>query len=83
MVVFLRRGRGHVVALSRTESSDSVGGGKVSPHTMEEKLGSALNPNRAEMPGSKRKGSYDHVSEQQLGSYYRMTTLTSLMGWVY
>jgi hypothetical protein len=50
--------------LSRNESSDSVGGGKVSPHTMEETLGSALNPNRAEMPGSKRKGSYDHVSEQ-------------------
>ncbi|CAI8017825.1 MAP/microtubule affinity-regulating kinase 3 [Geodia barretti] len=48
-----------------TESSDSVGGGKVSPHTMEEKLGSALNPNRAEMPGSKRKGSYDHPSTRR------------------
>ena len=47
-------------------------------HTMEEKLGSALNPNRAEMPGSKRKGSYDHVSGQQLGrviGYLGGTTL--------
>ena len=34
-------------------------GGQGSPHGIDDKLGLALNPNRAEMP---RKGSYDQVS---------------------
>lgn len=42
------------------ESSDSMGGGQTTAHDIEDKLGSALNPNRAEMPG-KRKTSYDQV----------------------
>ena len=49
-----------------TESSDSMGGGQPASHAgtsvddTGHKLGLALNPNRAEMPG-KRKGSYDQV----------------------
>lgn len=36
-------------------------GGQTTSQGMEDKLGLALNPNRAEMPGTKRKGSYDQV----------------------
>ena len=43
-----------VLFVDSTESSDSMGGGTTTPHGVDDKLGSAFNPNRAEMPGSKR-----------------------------
>ena len=48
-----------------TESSDSMGVQGAS-QGMEDKLCSAMNPNRAEMPGNKRKGSYDQVHHQHV-----------------
>ena len=50
-----------VTCYCSTESSDSMGGQAASHSVDEHKLGSALNPNRAEVPGAKRKGLYDQV----------------------
>ena len=68
-----------------TESSDSMGGQGAS-QGMEDKLCSAMNPNRAEMPGNKRKGSYDQVHHQHVyNAHYtcvRVCTCTLYM-WVH
>lgn len=55
----------HMYPLSYSnESSDSMGV-QVTSYGMDDlagrKLGTASNPNRAEVPGNKRKGSYDQV----------------------
>jgi MAP/microtubule affinity-regulating kinase len=58
-----------------TESSDSMGGQAASHSVDEHKLGSALNPNRAEVPGAKRKGLYDQAASRRQTMHFETNHL--------